>query len=388
MATETARYDIVLGFKADVEAAKKQLYDLQQNIDRFTNRDFELNFSTKNLRAGYDSTSKQLITFNKLLNKSFNVDTGKVNLNKLIAETKAYNIDIGRLTNNLYAIKDAYPEAGEAFEHITNLLADGDTKAISFSKSIQRMGEQLMRTAKIQISYAVLDQFTSVFRDSYNYAQELNESLNNIRIVTNKSKTDMSKFAVEANKAAKALSTTTTAYTDAALIYYQQGLSDDAVRERTDATVKLANVTGQSASEVSSYMTAIWNNYDNGSKSLEYYADVITALGAATASSSEEIAQGLSQFSAVANTVGLSYEYASSALATVVAQTRLSADTVGTSFKTIFARLQSLNLGETLDDDTTLTKYTKAMDKVGVSIKNQDGTLKSMDAILDSLGTK
>jgi hypothetical protein len=31
----------------------------------------------------------------------------------------------------------------------------------------------------------------------------------------------MSKFAIEANKAAKALSTTTTAYTDAALIYYQ-----------------------------------------------------------------------------------------------------------------------------------------------------------------------
>lgn len=385
MATETARYDIVLGFKADVEAAKKQLYDLKQNIDQITSRDFSVNFNNKSIKAGLDQTSKQLITFNKLLNNSMNLDTGKLNLNKLIADTKAYNIDINVLTDNLMGMG----QAGEkALDNITTLIANGDTKAISLNKSIQRMGEQLARTAKIQLSYAVLDQFTSVFRDSYNYAQELNESLNNIRIVTNKSKTDMSKFAIEANKAAKALSTTTTAYTDAALIYYQQGLSDKAVKERTDATVKLANATGQSASEVSSYMTAIWNNYDNGSKSLEYYADVITALGAATASSSEEIAQGLSQFSAVANTVGLSYEYASSALATVVAQTRLSADTVGTSFKTIFARLQSLNLGETLDDDTTLTKYTKAMDKVGVSIKNQDGTLKSMDAILDNLGTK
>ena len=385
MATETARYDIVLGFKADVEAAKKQLYDLKQNIDKITSRDFSVNFDNKKIKAGFDETSKQLITFNKLLNNSMNLDTGKLNLNKLIADTKAYNIDINVLTDNLIGMG----QAGEkALDNITTLIANGDTKAISLNKSIQRMGEQLARTAKIQLSYAVLDQFTSVFRDSYNYAQELNESLNNIRIVTNKSKTDMSKFAIEANKAAKALSTTTTAYTDAALIYYQQGLSDKAVKERTDVTVKLANATGQSASEVSSYMTAIWNNYDNGSKSLEYYADVITALGAATASSSEEIAQGLSQFSAVANTVGLSYEYASSALATVVAQTRLSADTVGTSFKTIFARLQSLNLGETLDDDTTLTKYTKAMDKVGVSIKNQDGTLKSMDAILDNLGTK
>jgi hypothetical protein len=65
------------------------------------------------------------------------------------------------------------------------------------------------------------------------------------------------------------------------------------VTERTRATIKLANVTGQSAEEVSSYMTAVWNNFDDGTKSLEYYADAITALGAATASSSEEIATGL-----------------------------------------------------------------------------------------------
>jgi hypothetical protein len=69
-------------------------------------------------------------------------------------------------------------------------------------------------------------------------------------------------------------------------------------------------------------MTAIWNNFDNGSKSLEYYADVITALGAATASSSSEIAQGLSKFASVADTVGLSYENATAALATIVATTR------------------------------------------------------------------
>jgi hypothetical protein len=84
----------------------------------------------------------------------------------------------------------------------------------------------------------------------------------------------------------------------------------------------MANVTGESASSVSSYMTAIWNNFDNGSKSLEYYADVITSLGAATAASSEEIAEGLEKFAAVADTVGLSYEYATASLATVVAETR------------------------------------------------------------------
>jgi TP901 family phage tail tape measure protein len=180
----------------------------------------------------------------------------------------------------------------------------------------------------------------------------------------------MAKFAESANKAAKALSTTTTAYTDAALIYYQQGLNDEEVKKRTDITIKMANVAGESAKVVSDQLTAVWNNFYDGSKSLEYYADVMTALGAATASSTDEIADGLEKFAAVAETVGLSYEYATTALATVTAETRQSADVVGTAFKTLFARIQDLELGETLDDGTTLGMYSQALEKVGINIKD------------------
>jgi hypothetical protein len=61
------------------------------------------------------------------------------------------------------------------------------------------------------------------------------------------------------------------------------------VEERTRITLKLANVTGESVKTVSDQLTAIWNNFDDGTKSLEYYVDVITALGAETASSTDEI---------------------------------------------------------------------------------------------------
>ena len=223
---------------------------------------------------------------------------------------------------------------------------------------------------------------------AYYYAQDLNESLNNIRIVTSNSTDEMAKFAKQANAAAKSLSTTTTQYTDAALIYYQQGLNDKQVKERTDVTMKMANVAGESAQTVSDQMTAVWNNFDDGSQSLEHYADVLTALGAATASSTSEITEGLEKFAATANTVGLSYEYATSALATVTATTRQSADVVGTSFKTLFARIQGLQLGDTLDDGTDLNKYSKALASVGISIKEENGEMKKMDTILDEMGAK
>jgi len=135
---------------------------------------------------------------------------------------------------------------------------------------------------------------------------------------------------------------------------------------RTETTIKLANVSRQSTEEVSDQLTAIWNNFYDGSQSLEYYADVITALGAATASSSEEISSGLQKFAAVSQTVGLSYEYATAALATITATTRESADTVGNGLRTLFTRLEGLKLGKTLEDGVDLNKYSAALSAVGV----------------------
>jgi TP901 family phage tail tape measure protein len=153
------------------------------------------------------------------------------------------------------------------------------------------------------------------------------------------------------------------------LIYFQQGLDKEQVAEMADITVKMANVTGQSSQVVSDQLTAIWNNFNkSGEESYEKYADVLTALGAATASSTDEIAGGLEKFASIADMIGLSYEYAASALATITATTRQSEDVVGTALKTIFARIQGLSLGETLDDGTTLNKYSEALEKVGISI--------------------
>lgn len=250
------------------------------------------------------------------------------------------------------------------------------------------MALTMANTVRFGISSSIFNNMTSSISKAYNYAKDLDTSLNNIRIVSGQSAEQMERYAKYANQAAKNLGASTLDYTDASLIYYQQGLSEEEVLARTDITMKAANVLNTSAQEVSEYMTAIWNNFDDGSKSLEYYADVLTALGASTASSSEEIAEGLSKFAAVGDTVGLSYEYATSALATVVAETRQSADTVGTAFKTLFARIQDLDLGKTLDDGTTLGKYSEALEKVGINIKDQNGQLKDMDVILNEMGSK
>lgn len=371
-----------LAFEADTNAAKQAIVDLANSLKQISTMPaVGSNIDIVSLNEGKQAAAELL----QHLSKAVNVDTGKLNLATLATSLKSS----GKSLNN-YKIKleQCGATGREAFLKISQSIANAENPLRRSNKLLSDFMITLKNTVKWQISSTLLHGFIGTLQSAYGYAEDLNKSLTNIRIVTGQSIDKMSQFAQAANKAAKELSASTLAYTDAALIYYQQGLDDSAVKERTNTTIKMMNVTGQNAEEVSSYMTAIWNNFDNGSHSLEYYADAITALGAATASSSEEIADGLQKFAAIADTVGLSYEYATSALATVVAETRQSADVIGTSFKTIFARMQGLSLGETLDDGVDLNKYSIALQKIGVNVLDANGNLRQMDDILDDLGAR
>lgn len=317
------------------------------------------------------------------LNKAFSVKLGTVSLSKFNNELKGLNLkEIAADFSKAGAVGTA------AFNNLTASVLTTKNQVKEANRWLDEMGKTMTNTIKWGVSSSAWNTMTGAFQKAYDYVKDLDRSLNDIRIVSEKSADEMARFAVQANRAAKNLGATTLDYTNAALIYYQQGLSEAEVAERTNTTIKLANTLQVSAGEVSDYMTAIWNNFYDGSKSIEYYADVLAKLGAATASSAQEISTGLEKFAAIADTVGLSYEYATSALTTITATTRQSAEVVGTALKTLFARIQDLELGDTLDDGTTLGKYSEALNKIGVDIKTSNGELKGMDDILDEMGDK
>ena len=376
------RLNVDLSFTADTKQAEKNIADLSKSLNKIANlspvEGMNLN---KDLQAAVSSAQ----ALQKHLGNAFNIKTGNFDLNRLSQSLKSSNTDLATLTSGLLK---AGMQGEQAFMKVQRALSTANVQINKSQSLLSEFATTLKNTARWEISSKVMHGFESAISNAYRYAQDLNKSLTDIRIVTGANADEMARFAVEANNAAKKLSTTTTDYTNASLIYFQQGLSDKEVAERTEVTIKMANAAGVSAQKVSDQMTAVWNNFDDGSKSLEYYADVMTALGAATASSTDEISEGLNKFAAVAETVGLSYEYATAALATVTAETRESADVVGTAYKTLFARIQGLQQGDTLDDGTSLNKYSAALAKVGIDIKDVNGDMKDMDVILNEMGAK
>lgn len=382
MADQQRRVSLI--FDADSSRAKKQIDELANSINKVMNigtRSFGMGSIDKELRNAAQSAA----ILQNQLKEAVNVKTGKLDLTKFNEAIKRGGIGLDEYQKTLSSMGSV---GEQAFTNLARSIATAEIPLRRTNTLLNDFAVTMKNTVKWQLSSSLMHGFLSSMQSAMSYAQHLNQNLTDIRIVTGQSADEMARFAEVANKSAKELSTTTNQYAQAALIFYQQGLNDKAVKERTDAVIKMANVTGEAAKDVSSYMTAIWNNFDDGSKTIEYYADVITKLGAATAASSEEIAGGLEKFAAVGNTIGLSYEYATAMLTTIIDKTRQSEDVVGTALKTILARIQGLNLGETLDDGTTLNKYSSALASVGVQIKDASGQLRDMDAILNDLGGK
>lgn len=388
MANNSANYNVNMRFTADTGQAKQQLRDLQSSLDTLMNQIATKNikfFDVNATKKEIDEASAAVQELKIALDQATNVNTGRLDLSKFSKSLSQSGYTLQDFATHL---ENLGPTGDKAFVALAQSVINAEVPLKRTNAILDNFKKTLANTAKWQISSNLMHGVQGSLQKAYYYAEDLNRSLNDIRIVTGQSNDQMAQFAEKANKAAQALSTTTTNYTNASLIYYQQGLSDKEVADRTEVTIKMANAAGESASKVSDQLTAVWNNFYDGSKSLEYYADVMTKLGAYTASSTDEISEGIQKFASVANTIGLSYEYATSALATLTAKTRESANTVGNSLKTLFARIQGLTLGETLEDGTDLNKYSKALDKVGISIKDQQGELKDMNTILDEMMNK
>ena len=373
--------NVDMRFRADTSDAERSIQRLQNSLSQISSAPI-----SKGISKEIDLAVSSAKSLERHLSAAINQETGQLDLSK-------FNLSLSQSNQNLRTLTSGILRAGiqgeKAFMSLKSSIVSANTALIKGKSLLGDFTTTLANTVRWQFSSSILHSFMSTFQSAYRYAQDLNKSLTGIQIVSGQSATQMAEFADSANKAAKSLSTTTTAYTDAALIFYQQGLKGQEVLDRTDITMKMSNVTGDSADEVSSYMTAIWNNFNKaGDESLEHYGDVLTALGATTASSTAELAGGLEKFASVADTIGLSYEYAASALSTIVATTRQSEDVVGTALKTIFSRLQGLKQGETAEDGTDLNKYSTGLKKVGIDIKDTNGNLKDMDQILSEIGER
>lgn len=327
---------------------------------------------------------KQIQKMDQALVNSYNATLGTINMSKFTQELDSSKIKL----DQFYKLLNKPEIAGgkQAFHRLTAEILGTNLQLKQTSEFMNSLMVSFGNTVKWGITSSLFNSITSSIQGAWTYAKNLDTSLNDIRIVTGKSSDEMARFAREANRAAAALGKSTTDYTNASLIYYQQGLSEEDVKARTETTLKAANVTGRSTSSVSEQLTAVWNGYKVSAEETELYVDKLAAVAAATASDLEELSTGMSKVASAASIMGVDIDQLSAQIATIISVTRQAPESVGTALKTIYARMGDIEAG--IDTETTLGEYTSKMAEMGINVLNTKGELRDMGEVIEEIGNK
>lgn len=387
MATRAGDITFGVGFQVD----KSGLQQVQQSLQQIQNMSKE-KFMELNPTLNTTQAEQQLKALKKTaqdvgiaLNNSFNAKLNTFNLS-------TFNKQLQTAEKTVDQLYRQFSQAGEigaaAFRQMTTQSLTANVQLKQSNQLLTDMGKTLLNSFKYTLSYGTLNLLSSSIRNAFQYSIALDSSLNDIRIVTDKSADDMERFAQSANKAAKELGQSTTDYTKASLIYYQQGLEETDVTARTDVTLKAANVTGQSTQEVSEQLTAVWNGYKVSAAEAELYVDKLAAVAATTASDLEELSTGMSKVASAAAAMGVDVDQLNGMLSTIISVTRQAPESAGTALKTIFARMGDLKIDGEDEFGVSLGEVSGQLAEVGVNIMNAKGELRDMGEVIEEVGQK
>lgn len=336
-----------------------------------------------NLTKDLQEASKAASQLEDILNSSWNNKLNQLDLSKVNTGIKN---TYGSVQNLQKALIKSGSAGATAYNNFAMQVLNTNIQLKQTSETLDKMAVTFKNTIRYGISSSIFNTFTNTIQKAYDYTVKLDTSLNDIRIVTGKSADEMDKFAVRANKVAKDLGRSTKDFTEASLIYYQQGLGNEEAQARAEVTMKAANVTGQAGQEVSEQLTAVWNGYKVTAEEAELYVDKLAAVAADTAADLEELSTGMSKVASAANIMGVDVDQLNAQLATIVSVTRQAPESVGVALKTIYARMSDIKSG--LDDETTLGNYTAKMAEYGVNVLDANGNLRDMGKVIEEIGEK
>lgn len=299
----------------DINKAKIQIQALERTID-------ELSTSGGDFKAAFSK-----------------------NLESVQSDFKKTAKEANRATKEIEELNRAAQNGGFSNISKTAKIATRDIQGTS--SQIDNLKQNLQQGIGQTLAFGAITGIQNALASAVDNATELDKIMTDISIVSGKTNSEMQKYRDYAGEAADALGTMGSDYLKASLIYEQQGgLAAYYAKDLADATVTAANISRESTSQMSEYLTSTINGFDllaeRGGQAATYITDVLSKLGAASGSDLAEIATGLTRTANIARDVGFEFEEISSMIATVSEVTRRTPETIGNAFKSILTTFTQL----------------------------------------------
>ena len=293
------------------------------------------------------------------------------------------------------------------FQHIAQSADTADSSIDNFATSgkesldlLDQETEEYKQTAEsikqifaqfgIGISaVSIVNYFKSLASAAFEFYRSLDEALIAIQVVSNLSSKAVMQLKDDFINMSKDSGMAIDDITQAAVLFYQQGLDTNAVLEMTEVTAEFAKVAGIDATDAADKLTAAVNGYCLSAEDASLVADKFNKVAAASAADIDELSTAFSKAAAQANQAGVSMDNYLAYIATMEEATREAPENIGTSLKTIFSRMEQIKTaGSSEDGETDVNAVETALKSVGVQLRDSENQLRDLEDVLDELGGK
>ncbi len=168
------------------------------------------------------------------------------------------------------------PNLSEKIKNLNSQFSLLKKSAMDSGNILTRTFENAFKFARFFIVGGFIVSLTNMFKNGIRYVMELDNSLNEIMIVTNKTQKEVEALGKSYNNLAKEMSVTTAELAGTAADLFRQGLDEGQVEERMKAIVQYAKISAISVDESNKIITATANATG---ESVQKITDVFAYLG-------------------------------------------------------------------------------------------------------------
>lgn len=264
-------------------------------------------------------------------------------------------------------------------------LQTGRTGLDSWSEGMRNAIKQTVEYAtSVGLVYGALRQL----QQGIQYLKDLDKEMTAIQLVTGYTDEQVANLSIQFNGLAKELGATTLEVAKGSTEWFRQGKTIEETSQLMESSMMMSKLANMESAQATEYLTSIVNGFKLEAEDTQDVISKLVSLDNAFATSTSEIASAMQRSSVSAQQAGVSMEELASMITVVSDVSRRAPESIGESFKTMFARYQDILAGQVDEDGMGINNVGKALERVGISIRDVDGGFRDFGEVLDELYPK
>ena len=292
--------------------------------------------------------------------------------------------------NKVAVTTEQYNEMQAVYSNLrAEMQATGQVGNNLFTKLGTGLGARIVQFTSFYLSFYRVVQY---MRQGIETLEQFNTTLTKISYTMNVSDATLKEMGDSMQTIASDLSAPLENVEKIYTVYANMKTNPKEVEELTKYTTILSNLAGIDASAAADDVQGVIQQFGLASEDTAHIVDAFNYISANIAVDYSKGIEGLSEAvqgsGNVAKMAGLSFEQYGSIIAKVMEQTRMDGSRISNALRTIMTRLSKASTMDETVDNSTLSKASEALDKIGIQVYTTSGEYREFDTIMTELAAK